>query len=484
MSDPKNSSNIDHIAISDDDLEYGAVKEGVEDNNVFGQRNGGPDFRGLSCIGAAILIVKTQIGLGVLSLPQTFEAMGFVPGLISLCILCLMTTWTGVVVGRFRLNHPEVYGIGDAAYLLFGTAGREIMGMGSWLLWTLFYGAGLLTVGIAFNAFTDHATCTLAWVAMGAGIAFLVALFARTMKMLAWCGYVAVVSIFIGVWIVAIACLTQSVPAAAPPGEPVEKEVVAVVKGVSFATIGATVSTQLFSLCGTAAFFTIHAEMRDQRKFIRALYMGQAFVVLNYIAIGCIMYAKVGQYVASPALGSAGPLIKKIAYGVSLPALFFACFFQAHIAAKYAMVRILRNSKHLQSNSYIHWLTWSGMMAIVIAVGFVIAGAVPFFDDLLSLIGALLGTSFTLIVPGFMALYELGSHDVQPGDSRWNWMKLSRRNWFTTKRNMVITAASWFAICAGVYITVTGTYGSIVSIIEGYKQETIGHAFPCEDNSQ
>jgi hypothetical protein len=28
-----------------------------------------------------------------------------------------------------------------------------------------------------------------------------------------------------------------------------------------------------------------------------------------------------GQYVASPALGSAGPLIKKISYGIALPGL-------------------------------------------------------------------------------------------------------------------------------------------------------------------
>src|SRR5699024_6871304 len=106
-------------------------------------------------------------------------------------------------------------------------------------------------------------------------------------------------------------------------------------------------------------------------------------------------------------------LIKKVAYGISLPALFFSCFFQAHIAAKYTFVRLLRGTKHLQSNTLVHWVVWTSMMVIVICIGFVIAGAIPFFNDLLGLIGALLGTSFTLIIPGCMALYELGK-DVEP----------------------------------------------------------------------
>jgi hypothetical protein len=74
----------------------------------------------------------------------------------------------------------------------------------------------------------------------------------------------------------------------------------------------------------------------------------------------------------------------------------FSCFFQAHVAAKYALVRILRGTKHLQSNSFIHWGTWIGVMIVVIAVGLIVAGGIPFFNGFLGLIGAFLGTSFTL----------------------------------------------------------------------------------------
>lgn len=106
----------------------------------------------------------------------------------------------------------------------------------------------------------------------------------------------------------------------------------------------------------------------------------------------------------SPALGSADPLIMKIAYGFALPVLIFASLYMVHIPTKYSFVRILRGTEHLQSNSMIHWATWSGMTSLCVGVGFLIATSIPFFDALMGLLGSVFGTTFTLIVPGFMLL--------------------------------------------------------------------------------
>lgn len=467
-----------------EDVEDGTVED-VNQHNVFVETEDGPDFRGVSVWGAAVLIAKSQFGLGVIGLPGTFQVLGMFPGLLTLVVLCALSTWTGVVVGKFRLSHPQVHSIGDATYLMFGKFGCELMGVAFWLFYTLCYGASLLTVSIGFNAMTDHAICTMGWVGMGAAVAMILGLSLRTMKALSWCGYVAVTTIFLGVWIVVIACLAQKVPAAAPAGEPVDKNVLAVPKGSSYFAISSAVATQLLSLCGTASFFTIHAEMRDQKKYVKSVLLGQGFVVFNYIAITVIIYAKVGQYVASPALGSAGPLFKNIGYGVAMPALFFSCFFQAHVAAKYALVRILRGTKHLQNNSLIHWGTWVSMMIVVIAVGFVIAGGIPFFDDLLGLIGAFLGTSFTLILPACMALYEMAKittpeeHAGRP----LVWLKESQKSWNKGKLNLFIAVVAWFTIFSGLYILVSGAFGSVRSIAENFASGDVGSAFSCADNS-
>lgn len=75
-------------------------------------------------------MMKTQFGLGVLSIPQVLDSLGIIPGLICLLVIAAITTWSNYIVGAFKLNHPEVYAIDDAGELMFGRIGREILGIG------------------------------------------------------------------------------------------------------------------------------------------------------------------------------------------------------------------------------------------------------------------------------------------------------------------------------------------------------------------
>lgn len=72
--------------------------------------------------------MKTQIGLGVLSMPSIFDVLGIVPGVIILCTIAGITTWSDYMVGVFKLRHPQVYGMDDVGELLFGRIGREVFG--------------------------------------------------------------------------------------------------------------------------------------------------------------------------------------------------------------------------------------------------------------------------------------------------------------------------------------------------------------------
>lgn len=38
-------------------------------------------------------MIKTQIGIGVLSIPAAFDTLGFVPGIVTLIAVALITTW-------------------------------------------------------------------------------------------------------------------------------------------------------------------------------------------------------------------------------------------------------------------------------------------------------------------------------------------------------------------------------------------------------
>ncbi|KAF9770301.1 hypothetical protein IL306_012180 [Fusarium sp. DS 682] len=96
---------------------------------VFGRlTNDGPNYRNVGWIGTAGLMMKTQLGLGILSIPSVFDTLGMIPGLICLCVVAAITTWSDYIVGTFKLRHREVYGIDDAGGLMFGRVGQEIFG--------------------------------------------------------------------------------------------------------------------------------------------------------------------------------------------------------------------------------------------------------------------------------------------------------------------------------------------------------------------
>lgn len=42
-------------------------------------------------------MIKTQIGIGVLSIPGAFDILGVVPGVIILIAVAVITTWSGQV---------------------------------------------------------------------------------------------------------------------------------------------------------------------------------------------------------------------------------------------------------------------------------------------------------------------------------------------------------------------------------------------------
>lgn len=59
--------------------------------------------------------------------------------------------------------------------------------------------------------------------------------------------------------------------------------------------------------------------MKDPKDFPKALALLQTVDMTLYIVAAVVIYRYAGADVTSPALGSAGPLVARIAYGVALP---------------------------------------------------------------------------------------------------------------------------------------------------------------------
>jgi hypothetical protein len=120
----------------------------------------------------------------------------------------------------------------------------------------------------------------------------------------------------------------------------------------------------------------------------------------------------------------------------------------------------------LVANTVVHWAVWIGCTLGTTVVAYIIASAIPVFSDLVSLVGALLGTPMCFQPMAGMWLYD-------------NWSK--GKDHRTTKWTMMV---GWcvFIILAGTFLMVGGTYGSIVTIIDSYKKSGGSAAWSCADN--
>ncbi|KAJ6005045.1 hypothetical protein N7540_012844 [Penicillium herquei] len=445
------------------DVQDGELKDHEANYDaVFGEiTEGGPNFRSMGWLGAIALMLKTQIGLGVLSIPSVFDTLGIVPGSILLCVVAGIATWTSYMVGIFKLNHREVYGIDDAAGLMFGKIGRDIYGIIFWRYWIFNGGSGILSLSIGLNAVSKHATCTAVFVVVSAIIGFAFTSI-RTLSRITFLTWVGLACILTAVLTVTVAVGVQDGPSTAPKGWNSDYKLF---NSPSFGDGVSAVSTLIFACSATPAYFSIFAEMQNPQLFTRALFISQFASTVVYLIVGVVVYYYCGSMVASPALGSAGPLIKRIAYGISLPGLIATTAIFLHYPSKYVFVRVLRGSVHLTSNSLINWMTWLSCTGGCTIISYIIASGIPVFSDLISLIGALLGFALAYQPTGCMWFYD----NWRRTDRDWKWVALAF--W------------SGFIIVAGSFMTVAGTYGSISSIIDTLKEGGGTKPWTCADNS-
>ncbi|BGP40954.1 hypothetical protein JCM10450v2_004959 [Rhodotorula kratochvilovae] len=442
---------------------------GTHIDGVFGEQGkgtGAVNYRSVGWISTSILLMKSQIGLGVLSIPSVFHTLGLAPGIIILLIIAILTTWTDYYIGIFKVNHPTVYSVADCGYLMFGPIGREVFGVGYWLLMTCISGSAFLGISTALNAMSMHATCTAVFVAVAAVVTLPFASL-RTMGSVKWVGWVGLVSMIVSIMLVTIAVGAGGRPSLAPKEGPLDLEIVMWGKP-TFADAMNAISNLVFSYAGTSAFLPIASEMRNPRDYPKAVALCQSFVTLFYIVVGVVVYMYAGQYVASPALGTAGVLIKRVAYGLALPGLFAAAIIYTHLPAKWIFVRVLRGSRHLTHPSKTHWIVWLSCTAGCVLFSYVIASAIPVFGGLVGLVGALFGTLVTLQAEACMWLWD-----------NWHCLKVAeKRTWMF----WFLFFFNWFIFWAGNFIMVGGTYGSIVSIKNDYAANG-GRPWTCTDNS-
>lgn len=154
-------------------------------------------YKTLSWEAVAFIMIAEIVSNGMLSLPSALAAVGMVPGIILIVFLGVFATYTSWLLVEFKLRHPEVHSMGDAGYILFGVAGREILSLGT-CVFAIFAAGGQMLVGAqALSSLSDGKLCAMLYTGIWA-IATLVLSVPRTFGTgLHWISLGSCLSIFI-----------------------------------------------------------------------------------------------------------------------------------------------------------------------------------------------------------------------------------------------------------------------------------------------
>lgn len=381
---------------------------------------------------------------------------------VILCVgIGLIAIYTSYLVGQVKLKYPDVDHYSDAVGLCWGRFGKELTGVMFVLLLVLLVGGHTLTGTIAFIRIVDrNSICALLWGGISAIILFVLAL-PPTFSEFAILGYIDFGSILIAIGITIIATgITagkqegglDAVPWSVWPPE-----------GTTFASAFLSVTNVIFAYSFSVCQFSFMAEMHTPKDYVKSIWALGLAEIFIYTVTGGLIYAFVGNSVASPAILSAGFTVSRVAFGIALPVIFISGSINTTVAVRYIVNRMFDKSNPIRyTNTPMGWVVWAGFILIATIVAWVIAEAVPFFNALLGIISSLFISGFTFYFPAMFWFYLLK-------DGRWNegWKNIS----------LSVINAAIFAM--GIAILGCGVYASVMDIVDKYNSHKVGSPFGC-----
>ncbi|KAH0334441.1 amino acid transporter, partial [Aureobasidium melanogenum] len=387
MSSQTISSQNEHISFSKiekqplDLPQYGedivADTQLEQSREVFQAHIDGVEFRTVSWQRACVVFVKINFAMSILSIPAAMAALGSVGGSLSLVGFTALNIYTALVLGDYRLKHTQCHMLADMMVNIWGRIGRELVGVQIIVAQVLISAGGIVTTATAFNALSDHGACTAVFSLVSAVLITLCSSI-RTFSRLGWLTWFGFVTFFLAVFIFTVAVTQQDRPAAAPKTGPFELGWTAIAYP-SFVVGMINASNIYVSTSGSSMFLPVISEMRRPQDYRKACLWAGLIVGAMYLTFSL-----------------------KISYGISLPGLIVGVGIYQHVAAKYAFVRLLRDSQHLQANTLVHWSTWLGINLVLGTVAYVVAEAVPILNYLLALASALCFAPFSLVFPALL----------------------------------------------------------------------------------
>ncbi|RSM06598.1 hypothetical protein CDV31_009027 [Fusarium ambrosium] len=343
------------------------------------------------------------------------------------------------IIGQVKLKYPDIHSYADIGGLLMGKFGDWLFSFAFVSLLLLVIGSHCLTGTIALGTITESNVCSLVFGVVSAIILLILAI-PPSFAEIAILGYVDFASILLAIGITLSAWPKEN---------------------LTLAEAFVAISNIVFSYSFAGAQPSFMDEMHTPQDYTKSIYALGVIQTTIYALTGSLIYLFVGRDVGSPALVSAGPLVAKIAFGVALPVIYISGSINTTITCRFIHVRMYHDSIVRFVNTRKGWITWLLLVTIVTFFSWIIAEAIPFFSELLSLAGCLFVAGLSFYIPPIM------------------WLRLLKQgNWYDGA-NLIPAIANLVVFIAGFTVFGIGFYASVTQIVHKFESGSINRPFSC-----
>ncbi|KPM38577.1 N amino acid transport system protein [Neonectria ditissima] len=439
---------------------FGEVVEGTYQSDAEKQKaiQGNAHFHRLGWKRLTVVLIVEAIALGSLGLPSAFATLGMVAGVILCVGIGLIAIYASYIVGQVTLKYPHVAHYADIGRLMWGSFGYHLFAAIFVSQLTLVVGSHCLTGTIAFNNITQSDICSVVFGLISAIILLLLAI-PPSFAEVAILGYIDFASIILAIGITMIATGIQSsnapggLAAATWSGWPKED--------LSFADAFIAINSIVFAYAFAGAQPSFMEEMHTPKDYVKSIWSLGVIEIMIYTLTGAIIYAFVGQDVRSPALLSAGSTVSRVVFGIALPVIFISGSINTTVVARYIHGNVYKDSVVRYVNTKKGWITWLALVSVITLIAWIIAEAIPFFSELLSISASLFVSGLSFYFPPLM------------------WYFLLKEGKWYEKHNLRTALCNGFVFLIGIIILGCGTYATIAVLIEKFEAHSIGGPFTC-----
>ena len=399
---------------------------------------------------ASLLIICDIIGIGVMGVATSFAQLGWALSIPIVTLLLPLNIYMGYITWEANMTFPSAVSFGQLARLTYGKEMEWFTALLVYSCLVLLLGEYVLGLGLCLEqGFYMYSAGRPFWSMLGM-LVMLPFVQIRTLDTSRWLLYLNVLTIVValGASLGYIIYEGQDTMLQRIGDGPTES----VASSLGWVSLSLAIGKFAFIYAGLLMYPEIISEMKEPEAFPKAQLASAPAQLVAFMLVGCIGYAYLGR-------GASGMLISALPNGPTSQAMAFALFVHLVITYLVKSVVVTRALHNVVSPSTVNdfepWgrgtLVWFALSCLILVWCYGIATAVPFFDDLTSLIGTLQLSIVTFCLPVLFA-EKARSHRGEPAS-----------------RPLQLAHATIFAF--GVVLSVVGTAACAVDIRDQWRAQ-------------